>query len=46
MSYLTLLIFFFSFNCFSENNNELTVDITFITDAGNMDIMNFGDKLS
>ena len=46
MKYITLLLIFFSLNCFSETDNELTVDITFITDAGNQDIMNFGDKLS
>ena len=46
MKYITLILIFFSFNCFAEMDNELTVDITFITDAGNQDIMNFGDKLS
>ena len=46
MKYLIVLFLFFSFQCFSKKNNELTVDITFITDAGNQDIMNFGDKLS
>ena len=46
MKYITLILIFFSFNCFSDMDNELTVDITFITDAGNQDIMNFGDKLS
>ena len=46
MKYITFLLILFSFNCFSEKNNNLTVDITFITDAGNQDIMNFGDKLS
>ena len=46
MKYITFLLILFSFNCFSEKNNKLTVDITFITDAGNQDIMNFGDKLA
>ena len=46
MKYITFLLILFSFNSFSEKNNELTVDITFITDAGNQDIMSFGDKLA
>ena len=46
MKYISFLFILFSFNSFSENNNELIVDITFITAAGNQDIMNFGDKLS
>ena len=46
MKYIVFLLILFSFNCFSEKNNEFTVDITFITDAGNQDIMNFGDKLT
>ena len=46
MKYIFFLLILFSFNCFSEKNNEFTVDITFITDAGNQDIMNFGDKLT
>tara|TARA_B100000003_G_scaffold175793_1_gene164720 strand:- start:179 stop:637 length:459 start_codon:yes stop_codon:yes gene_type:complete len=46
MKLITFLLILFSFNCFSEKINEFTVDITFISDAGNQDIMNFGDKLT
>ena len=33
-------------NVFSETKAEYTVDITFITDAGKTDVMNFGEKLA
>ena len=46
MKYIFFLIFFFSSNSFSENLNGFTVDITFITDAGSQDIMNFKNKLT
>ena len=46
MKFLILLIIILSFNSFSNQNNEFSVDITFLSDAGNVDIMSFGDKLT
>ena len=40
------LLLFFSLNCFSDNNRTYSVDITFLSDAGNTEIMNFGEKLT
>ena len=46
MKFLIFLIIIFSFNSFSNQNNEFSLDITFLSDAGNVDVMNFGDKLT
>ena len=46
MKLLIFLIVIFSFNSLSNQNNEFSVDITFLSDAGNVDVMNFGDKLT
>ena len=46
MRILITLLLIYSVNCFSDNNQIYSVDITFLTDAGNQDIMSFGDKLS
>ena len=45
MRWLIIFLLFYSPNLFSQLNSEYTVDITFITDAGKTDVMNFGDKL-
>ena len=46
MRYIFFLAFFFSLNSLSENLNRFTVDITFISDAGSQDIMNFNNNLT
>ena len=45
MRHIFILVFFFSCHCYSENNIEYTVDITFIEAAGKEDVMNFKNKL-
>ena len=45
MKYFILTLLLFVNNVFSETKAEYTIDITFITDAGNTDVMNFGEKL-
>ena len=39
MKFLIFLIIILSFNSFSNQNNEFSVDITFLSDAGNVVIM-------
>ncbi len=46
MKYLLLLLFLFSNYSLSESAKEFSVDMTFLTDAGKTDIMNFGDQLT
>ena len=41
MKYFILTLLLFVNNVFSETKAEYTVDITFITDAGKTDVMNF-----
>ena len=46
MKFLIFLIIIFSYSSFSNQNNKFLVDITFLSDAGNVDVMNFGDELT
>ena len=46
MKFLIFLIIIFSSKFFSNLNNGFSVDITFLSDIGNVDVMNFGDKLT
>ena len=46
MKYFILTMLLFVNNVFSETKAKYTVDITFITDAGKTDIMNFKNKLT
>ncbi len=45
MRCLIIFLFFYASNLFSELNSEYPFDITFITDTGQTDVINFGDKL-
>ena len=45
MRCLIIFLLFYSSNLFSELNSKYSVNITFITDEGQTDVMNFGDKL-
>ena len=46
MFILITFLLFYTFNCFSENNQSYSVDITFLADAGNTQIMNFGEEFT
>tara|TARA_B100000579_G_C22650380_1_gene765910 strand:- start:13 stop:468 length:456 start_codon:yes stop_codon:yes gene_type:complete len=46
MYFIIILLLFYSFHSFSITNDEYSVDITFLTDAGKTDIMKFGEKLT
>ena len=46
MKLIFFLVFFFSLNSFSKDLDEFTVDITFVTDAGSQEIINFKNNLT
>ena len=46
MELIFFLVFFFSLNSFSKDLDEFTVDITFVTDAGSQEIINFKNNLT
>ena len=46
MKIIFFLLFFFSLNSFSKGLDEFTVDITFVTDAGSQEIINFKNNLT